>query len=939
MKKIITMMLLVLSLVLVACTPSEEPPTTVPDVESIEFNMTSTTVAPGEHTLVAKALPEGSNQQIRFSIQGIVSGVSITGDKLNVGNAVEDGMKFTVVATSVYDPTIRATLEFTVVNVGVEVVEIRTEEELRAIHTNEGGLSLSYVLMNDIELTTPWTPIGIAEVETDSGQIIPGTPFNGIFNGNGFTISGILVESEEPLFNAGFFAQIGATAIVKNTTFEGIVNATGWSGGIAGINEGLIENVVSNVRVTVTGTSAGSLVSVNRGLIQYAYGIGKVVSETNPNTSGRSAGLVVANDGSMIEVYGDYQALETPNYTAFSPSTNPMYMLPTVDMKTSSTWASFDADVWYIENGTYPLLKHEGFVPPVIVPELGITIKNTELNHDVEVSSELQINAEVINPEGSEVIVYALKEAVAGVAISETGLVTFDITTIAANFSFTVVVTIDGTEVSAEKTFTGVYNPEIVDDTVYIETETQLLNLLAGQTNPDNLSKTFVLLNDIVLTSNWTAIGIAPNEDEGVVGVPFTGVFDGQGYKISGISMPGGGWNKGFFGYIGTTGVVKNTHFEGNIEANAWSGALAANNSGTIQDVVVDIEVYVWGNNGGAIVEHNHGLLKNIVVLGKAVSDSGPTAVGLVVTNFGTLENVFANADTVGTANLVSNGALADDGTHIISAQDFVKATTYANFDSAIWLIVDGQVPVLINEDTVLPETVVYIETEAELLSLLAGQVDPEALSKTYKLKNDIVLTSNWTAIGIAPNEDEGIVGVPFTGVFDGQGYKISGISMPGGGWNKGFFGYIGTTGVVKNTHFEGNLEANAWSGALAANNSGTIMDVVVDIEVYVWGSNGGAIVEHNHGLLKNIIVLGKAVSDGGPTVVGLVVTNFGTLEDVYANVDTVGTLNLVSFGSVADDGTHIISASNFVKAETYANFSSDVWTIIDGSTPVLKQA
>ncbi|NWH09747.1 hypothetical protein [Acholeplasma laidlawii] len=47
MKKIITMMLLVLSLVLVACTPSEEPPTTVPDVESIEFNMTSTTVAPG----------------------------------------------------------------------------------------------------------------------------------------------------------------------------------------------------------------------------------------------------------------------------------------------------------------------------------------------------------------------------------------------------------------------------------------------------------------------------------------------------------------------------------------------------------------------------------------------------------------------------------------------------------------------------------------------------------------------------------------------------------------------------------------------------------------------------------------------------------------------------------------------------------------------------
>ena len=115
---------------------------------------------------------------------------------------------------------------------------------------------------------------------------------------------------------------------------------------------------------------------------------------------------------------------------------------------------------------------------------------------------------------------------------------------------------------------------------------------------------------------------------------------------------------------------------------------------------------------------------------------------------------------------------------------------------------------------------------------------------------------------------------------------------MPGGGWNKGFFGYIGETVLLK-THFEGNRSKHG----RCSNNSGTIQDVVVDIEVYVWGANGGAIVEHNHGLLKNIIVLGKAVSDNGPTAVGLVVTNFGTLENVFANVDTVGTPNLVSFG------------------------------------------
>jgi len=1034
MKKIITIMLLLLSLVLVACTPREEEQPNVPDVESIQFQMASTTLSPGEHTLVAIALPAGSNQQIRFTIQGIVSGVSITGNKLNIGNAVEDGTKFTVVATSIYDPTIRQTLEFTVVNAGVEAVEIRTEAELRAINTAEGGLSGSYILMNHIALTSPWTPIGVADVELDSGQIVPGTPFSGIFDGNGYTISGISISSEEPLFNGGFFAQIGPTAIVRNTAFEGVVNATGWSGGIAGINEGLIENVVSNIAVTVAGTSAGSLVSVNRGLIQYSYGIGKVVSLTNPNTSGRSAGLVVANDGSMVEVYGDYQTLETPNYAAFVPTTNPNYMLPTVDMKSASTWSSFDTDVWYIADGTYPLLKHDGFEPPVIVLERAIAIRNTVFQVDVEETDTLQINAEVVNPEGGEVIVYALKAPVAGVSIDQTGLVSFDPELVASSFSFTVVVTIQGTDISAERAFTGVYNPEIVDDIVYISTAEQLLNLLAGQMNPENLSKTFILTNDIELETPWTAVGLAPNEDEGILGVPFTGVFDGQGYKISGIDMPGGGWTKAFFGYIGADAVVKNTHFEGYVEANAWSGAITAHNAGTIQDVVVEIVVYVYGANGGAIVVHNHGLLKNIVVLGRVASDNGPTAVGLVATNFGTMENVFANAATVGTANKVSFGQVLDDGTYIISAQAFTTAATYAAFDTDIWFVADGIAPMLKYEGFVPPVIVpelgltidndndpldlevvsslqiattvlngegeevlvyalkeavagvsidqdglvtfdlelveaaftftvvvsiegtevavektfaavystevigdtVYISTAEQLLMYLSGQTDPEMLSKTYILENDIVLDAPWSAVGIAPNEDEGIAGVAFTGIFDGQGFMISGINMPGGGWTKAFFAFVGADAVVKNTHFEGYVEANAWSAGLVAHNAGLITDVVVDIEVYVYGTNGGVIAVHNHGTLQNIIVLGKAVSDSGPTAVGLVVTNFGQVVEVYANADTIGTTNFKAFGSVVDDGTYIISAEAFMTAATYAAFDTDVWFIEDGLVPML---
>lgn len=91
------------------------------------------------------------------------------GDKLNVGNVVEDGMKFIVVVIFVYDLIICVILEFIVVNVGVEVVEIRIEEELCVIYINEGGLLLFYVLMNDIELIVLWILIGIVEVEIDFG--------------------------------------------------------------------------------------------------------------------------------------------------------------------------------------------------------------------------------------------------------------------------------------------------------------------------------------------------------------------------------------------------------------------------------------------------------------------------------------------------------------------------------------------------------------------------------------------------------------------------------------------------------------------------------------------------------------------------------------------------------------------------------------------------
>ena len=363
MKKtgLLFVLVLLLSFGLIACDENPTPPVGEPDVVSVELTNTVTDLIVGTHELKARALPEGSSQLLRLSLVGSVLGVSLDGQTLSISPSAVDQTEFVVRVTSLYDLTISATKTFKVIN-KVEVIEISTEAELRAINTADNGLNLSYVLVNDIALTTPFESIGTADAEQDDGSIVAGSYFNGLFDGQGYKITNFLIEDGS--FNEGFFAQIGTSGVVKNVSIQGVINARGWSGGIAAINEGLITNVVSNIDVNLLGGSAGALVSVNRGTISNSYALGKTTSGT-ANNLGRSAGLVVANEGVLTNVFGDKETMTTPNYIAFTPTLNDTYMLTSALMQTATTYAEFDTSVWFVKDGFYPLHRHEGFVEPV----------------------------------------------------------------------------------------------------------------------------------------------------------------------------------------------------------------------------------------------------------------------------------------------------------------------------------------------------------------------------------------------------------------------------------------------------------------------------------------------------------------------------------------------------------------------------------------------
>ena len=138
--------------------------------------------------------------------------------------------------------------------------------------------------------------------------------FEGTFDGQGYTISNFMMSATSANTKysyRGFFAHIGENGTVKNLTVSGtstVKKANVYHGGIAGYNEGTIENVVCDMTVTSLCTYVGGIAGYNTGTITdcvytasvtggdytaglAAYNAGTVEDSIN-------AGAVAASDGS-----------------------------------------------------------------------------------------------------------------------------------------------------------------------------------------------------------------------------------------------------------------------------------------------------------------------------------------------------------------------------------------------------------------------------------------------------------------------------------------------------------------------------------------------------------------------------------------------------------------------------------------------------------------
>lgn len=192
--------------------------------------------------------------------------VTLDGEKLTPDHSTSQYHFYAVPAAQSSDPV--------TLNVSTQALEkgtgtvsdpylIETADDLKAFRdkVNGGATTACAVLTADITLdkSETWTPIGSSK-----------NKYNGTFDGQGYTISGLNVN-ETGSNEAGLFgdtAQSNTSPVIKNLTIAdgSFVTASGYAGAFAGYGGGVFENCHTAADVTVQGKKyAGGIIGSYKG--------------------------------------------------------------------------------------------------------------------------------------------------------------------------------------------------------------------------------------------------------------------------------------------------------------------------------------------------------------------------------------------------------------------------------------------------------------------------------------------------------------------------------------------------------------------------------------------------------------------------------------------------------------------------------------------------
>ena len=224
----------------------------------------------------------------------VVPGYGITKLQANGTDERELSATITPEAGSFYNITLNKDKGYTVSEDG-KTYTVYTADGLMAWNdAAQNDLSLNCTLTADITLTGEWTPIGTA---LDNS-------YTGTFDGGNHTISGLTVKGSDE--NAGLFGYIGSNGMVKNVVLKHVQIASDYQnacvGGVAGNNDGAIENCSVSGSVSGNSNSGGTYNSVG-GIVGYQWSgsITRCSSSATVNGTGCVGGVVgQTNSGATL---------------------------------------------------------------------------------------------------------------------------------------------------------------------------------------------------------------------------------------------------------------------------------------------------------------------------------------------------------------------------------------------------------------------------------------------------------------------------------------------------------------------------------------------------------------------------------------------------------------------------------------------------------------
>ena len=485
---------------------------------------------------------------------------------------------------------------------------------------------------------------------------------------------------------------------------------------------------------------------------------------------------------------------------------------------------------------------------------------------------------------------------------------------------------------------------------IYTEDQLAQISML-----PD---KYYKLGSDIVLTKEWTPLS------------NFTGVLDGNGHAIYGLSVSGKN-NAGLFAL--SEGTIRNLTVYGDVTAVKNAGIIAGENDGVIENCVAGGTVSANTDYAGGICGTNHDTVKNCLTVTESVT-AGSFAGGISGANNGTIESCLSATNTVisemyaGGISGTNDGAIRQSVSACMTVHDVITQTSgrittnknsgvlYKNYfyveaysdspyvepaddspngydigwsdmrqlsfyrklgwDTSLWKLGSNGFRLIHPKSAQAPKltagsTIYFPKSVRTSQDLRDIDLDE---SGHYILENDIHLPAPWKTICSSNG---------FSGTFDGNGHTIYNLNL---NTQPGLFSNI-TGGTVKNLTLRNvTSQTDTLGGILTACNYGYIDNCKVYGEIITKKStHTGSFAGLNHGAISNCeAYVDITNSASNSTTGGICAENDGVIFGAYYRGTITANGENAVIGGICgyDTGGYLSDSFANVTASTEASFS-----------------